>query len=72
MTEGLQWGGDDFPPGDRELWEEQYMRGRVADSGLGETAPVDTGAMPIDDVRERFKQLHTTDSDPSNEEDVKD
>ena len=62
MTEGLQWGAEDFPPGDQELWNEQYMRGRkdpgVAESGSEPVRKIEIhGAMPAPEASHRMRQL---------------
>jgi hypothetical protein len=34
-----QWGEDEFPDGDRELWDAQYMRGREVEDTIAGDLP---------------------------------
>ncbi len=64
MSEILEWGGNDFPEGDREMWEEQYMRGRApeltiaGDATVEPVRAVEIPEMRLEEARERISRLH--------------
>jgi hypothetical protein len=68
MPERIDWGGDEFPDDDREIWEEWYTKGRGQEPEAGEVATIpesviaiEIRSMPLAEARRRIRQLH---SDP--------